>query len=115
MSMHANALEMHVAVMTAPKSIPQPESTAGWTNMMYDIVKNVVEPATVSVLVFVPFCRSLNIFPGIHFYLVPESIQFFYRTLFNIFSAGSKFFFYFFKAVYKFIYGFMKYIFCVKL
>ena len=51
----ANAAARHVAVVTAPKSIPvgapsiEPDSTAGCTKMMYTIVTNVVAPATSSV------------------------------------------------------------------
>ena len=51
----ASAADKHVAVVTAPKSIPvgesniAPDSTAGWTKMMYDIVRNVVRPARISV------------------------------------------------------------------
>src|SRR5215813_8299306 len=44
---------MHVAVMTAPKSMPVVERTAGCTKMMYDIVMNVVSPASSSVRIVV--------------------------------------------------------------
>ncbi len=51
----ASAAAIHVAVVTAPKSIPvgasniAPDNTAGCTKMMYAIVKKVVTPATNSV------------------------------------------------------------------
>ncbi|MGB5101953.1 MAG: hypothetical protein WBO04_01370 [Steroidobacteraceae bacterium] len=59
----ASAAAMQVAVMIAPKSMPvgwpniTPDSTAGCTKMMQGIVRNVVTPATTSVLAVVPFCR----------------------------------------------------------
>src|SRR5215467_7789583 len=40
---------MQVAVSTAPRSIPAAPMTAGWTNRMYAIVRNVVTPARTSV------------------------------------------------------------------
>jgi hypothetical protein len=50
----ANAVARHVAVSTAPKSIPAAFKTAGCTKMMYAIVKNVVRPARASVRTVVP-------------------------------------------------------------
>lgn len=44
----ANADERHVAVITAPASMPVVASTAGWTKMMYDKVTNVVTPPMIS-------------------------------------------------------------------
>jgi hypothetical protein len=58
MSPVANAEAMQVAVMTAPESIPAPDSTAGWTKMMYERAANVVAPATISVRMAVPDSRS---------------------------------------------------------
>ena len=40
--------------MTAPKSMPAPASTAGCTNTMYAIVRNVTAPARSSVATVVP-------------------------------------------------------------
>ena len=60
--MHAMALAMHVATMTDPKSIPQLESTAGCTKMMYDIVRKVVVPDIASVATQVLFSFSLKTF-----------------------------------------------------
>src|SRR5262249_38915859 len=51
---------MHVAAITAPKSMPVVESTAGCTKMMYDIVMNVVSPASTSVRTSVPDSDSRN-------------------------------------------------------
>lgn len=51
----ASAAARHVAVVTAPKSIPvgvsniAPDNTAGCTKMMYAMVRKVVTPATSSV------------------------------------------------------------------
>jgi len=63
------ALAMHVATMTDPKSIPQLESTAGCTKMIYDIVRKVVVPATASVVTQVLFSFSLKIFSSIKLFL----------------------------------------------
>ncbi len=38
-----------VAVITAPKSMPVSDSTAGWTKMMYEAVRKVTSPARSSV------------------------------------------------------------------
>jgi len=54
--------------MTDPKSMPQLESTAGCTKMIYDIVRKVVVPATASVRMFVPFSFSLKIFSKINYF-----------------------------------------------
>ncbi|GIK14874.1 MAG: hypothetical protein BroJett002_35810 [Candidatus Brocadia sinica] len=65
MKMQAMALAMHVATITDPKSIPQVESTAGWTKMIYDIVRKVVVPAKTSVRRLVWFSLSLKILSNI--------------------------------------------------
>ena len=60
MKTDARADATHVATSTAPKSIPvgfparSVDRTAGWTTMMYAIVRNVVRPARASVRTFVP-------------------------------------------------------------
>src|SRR6187401_162317 len=50
----------HVAVSTAPASIPAADNTAGCTKMMYAIVRNVVVPARISVRMVVPAAESPN-------------------------------------------------------
>ena len=50
----ARADARHVAVSTAPASIPAADITVGCTKMMYAIVRNVVTPATTSVRTVVP-------------------------------------------------------------
>ncbi len=54
-----------VAIITAPKSIPVFESIAGLTNMIYDIVINVVMPAMTSVITVVLFSFNLKTFSNI--------------------------------------------------
>ncbi len=49
MSSVAMAVARHVAVSTAPWSMPAAESTVGWTKMMYAAERNVVAPASTSV------------------------------------------------------------------
>ena len=59
------AAAIHVAVTTAVSAIPvgefEPRMT-GLRKMMYAMVKNVVKPAIISVLTFVPCSLSLNSF-----------------------------------------------------
>ena len=64
------ALAMHVANMTDPKSIPQLESTAGCTKIIYDIVRKVVVPDIASVVTQVLFSFSLKIFSRIISFLM---------------------------------------------
>src|SRR5262245_34053912 len=52
---------MQVAARTAPKSMPVLERTAGCTNMMYDIVMNVVRPASSSVRTVVRHSDNLKV------------------------------------------------------
>ncbi len=56
-----------VARSTAVPSMPVVESTEGFTARIYAIVINVVIPAATSVLTFVLFFLSLNIFSIISF------------------------------------------------
>jgi hypothetical protein len=56
----AIAAETQVAIIADPKSIPVCEIIAGLTKMMYAIAMNVVIPATVSVLMFVPSSPNLK-------------------------------------------------------
>jgi len=64
MMAEASAAAGQVAVMIAPKSMPvgrpnmTPDSTAGCTKTIYDIVSNAVIPATTSVRAVVPLSLS---------------------------------------------------------
>src|SRR5262245_23227235 len=62
MRKHPTALTMHVAARTALKSMPVVERTAGCTKMMYDIVMNVVTPASISVRIVVREAVRWNVF-----------------------------------------------------
>ncbi|MNY50135.1 hypothetical protein D3C86_1856180 [compost metagenome] len=60
-----SAAARQVATNTASRSMPVEDRMSGLTKMMYDIVRNVVRPATISVLAVVPCSRSLNSFSSI--------------------------------------------------
>ncbi|MNI86312.1 hypothetical protein D3C73_1433980 [compost metagenome] len=60
-----SAAARQVATKTASRSMPVDERMSGLTKMMYDIVRNVVRPATISVRAVVPCSRSLNNFSSI--------------------------------------------------
>src|SRR5262245_54432440 len=60
MSVVASAVARQVATRTAPKSMPAALRTAGCTNTIYAIVRNVVTPASTSVRTVVPWADSAN-------------------------------------------------------
>ncbi|MCY1365308.1 hypothetical protein D9M69_521480 [compost metagenome] len=60
-----SAAARQVATNTALRSMPVDDRMSGLTKMMYDIVRNVVRPATSSVRAVVPCSRSLNSFSSI--------------------------------------------------
>ncbi len=64
-----SAAARQVATNTALRSMPVDDRMSGFTKMMYDIVRNVVRPATISVLAVVPCSRRLNSFSSI---LIPR-------------------------------------------
>ncbi len=60
-----SALASAVAVNRAPLSIPAALNILGFTTRMYDIVRKVITPATISVRTVVLCCVNLNIFSNI--------------------------------------------------
>ncbi|KAG1078745.1 hypothetical protein G6F40_016589 [Rhizopus arrhizus] len=57
-----SAAARQVATKTASRSMPVDDRMSGLTKMMYDIVRKVVRPATISVRAVVPCSRSVNSF-----------------------------------------------------
>src|SRR5690606_20869809 len=60
-----SAAARQVATNTALRSMPVEDRMSGLTKMMYDIVRNVVRPATISVRALVPCSRNWNSFSSI--------------------------------------------------
>ncbi len=60
MTTHAKTDDKIVAVITAPKSIPQFDKTAGCTKIMYESAKNVVAPPIISRLIVEFLSEILN-------------------------------------------------------